>query len=79
MRIIQFAGYRCLSMAQNDAPTPVMLSPAISPAATVMANRSVTFGQRTLTSHVSTAPSDIITEVDAGKTNASPNAAARGS
>jgi hypothetical protein len=34
------------AIAQNDAPTPVILSPAIKPAAAVIANRSVTLGQR---------------------------------
>lgn len=35
-----------LAMAQNEAPTPVILSPAIKPAAKVIANWRVRSGQR---------------------------------
>ena len=62
----------------SDAPTPVMLSPAINPAAAVIANRSVILGQRQLTHQVNTAPRAIISDTEAGNTNARPNAAALG-
>jgi hypothetical protein len=55
-----------------------MLSPAINPAAAVMAKRSVRRGQRQLTSQVSTAPKAIISDTEAGKTNARPKAAVLG-
>lgn len=42
--------YSIRTISQNDAATPVMLSPAISPAAAVIANRSVMLGQRQPTS-----------------------------
>ena len=70
--------YPLPSICHNDAPTPVMLSPAISPAAAVIAKRCVTLGQRQLTAQVMIAPRAIISDTDAGKTNASPKAAALG-
>ena len=56
-----------------------MLSPAIKPATAVIAKRSVTLGQRQLTHQVSTAPSAIMPDTDAGNTKARPSAAALGS